>query len=60
VVLPDRALCLPTFCHLFLTVNKPSSSSLQSLLLLAHQFLLNATMFGDDLPPPPPPLSLEI
>ena len=23
VVLPDRALCLPTFCHSLLTVNKP-------------------------------------
>ena len=28
VVLPDRALCLPTFCHSLLTVNKSSSSSL--------------------------------
>ena len=27
VVLPDRALCLPTFCHSLLTVNKSSSSS---------------------------------
>ena len=28
VVLPDRALCLPTFCHSLLTVNKiPVSSS---------------------------------
>ena len=26
VVLPDRALCLPTFCHSLLTVNKSSSS----------------------------------
>ena len=30
VVLPDRALCLPTFSHL-LIVNKPSSSSSSSL-----------------------------
>ena len=27
VALPDRALCLPTFCHSLLTVNKPSSFS---------------------------------
>ena len=27
VVLPDRALCLPTFCHLLEAVNKTSSSS---------------------------------
>ena len=27
VVLPDRALCLPTFCHSLLTVNKSSSFS---------------------------------
>ena len=31
VVLPDRALCLPTFCHSLLTVNKSSSSSSSSL-----------------------------
>ena len=31
VVLPDRALCLPTFCHSLLTVNKSSSSSSLSL-----------------------------
>lgn len=30
VVLPDRALCLPTFCHSLLTVNKSSSSSSSS------------------------------
>ena len=34
VVLPDRALCLPTFCHSLLTVNKSSSSSSSSLSLL--------------------------
>ena len=30
VVLPDRALCLLTFCHSLLTVNKSSSSSSSS------------------------------
>ena len=36
VVLPDRALCLPTFCHSLLTVNKSSSSS--SSLSLTPQY----------------------
>ena len=34
VVLPDRALCLPTFCHSLLTVNKSSSSSSSLALAL--------------------------
>ena len=33
VVLPDRAMCLRTFCHSLLTVNKSSSSSSRSLSL---------------------------
>ena len=39
VVLPDRALCLPTFCHSLLTVNKSSSSSSSSLPLSPTRLL---------------------
>ena len=38
VVLPDRALCLPIFCHSVLTVNKSSSSS-SSRVLIPSEFL---------------------
>ena len=36
VVLPDRTLCLSTFCHSFLTVNKYSSSSSSFLSCLSY------------------------
>ncbi len=51
-VLPDRALCLPTFSH-FLIVNKTSLSL--SLSLLPSPRLLPPP----PPPPPPPPLSWE-